>query len=197
MKKRIKALSLFANVGIAEAYLEEIGIDFKRRQDKQQARHLNPRKIHTFQRKEYKHQRKHRRENERQNTRRILVGVIGLFGKRRVLFVLRVHDIHFPTPEQMCHVQKIQRKPKQNVVEISTERAVSRIYPRRNRNPDKPYRKIGRKFCEQQFSVRRRLYLIQVRRMSVLAVRRCNTDICRQHEQPYDQEIKSNRHLKS
>lgn len=27
MKKRIKALSLFANVGIAEAYLEEIGID--------------------------------------------------------------------------------------------------------------------------------------------------------------------------
>lgn len=27
MKKRINALSLFANVGIAEAYLEEIGID--------------------------------------------------------------------------------------------------------------------------------------------------------------------------
>ena len=27
MKNRIKALSLFANVGIAESYLEEIGID--------------------------------------------------------------------------------------------------------------------------------------------------------------------------
>ena len=43
MKSRIKALSLFANVGIAEAYLEEVGIDVV------VANEIDPRRVKFYQ----------------------------------------------------------------------------------------------------------------------------------------------------